>query len=68
MDRYINIKILFGHDEQGKECICKYDNPNCPRGYNGLCEEINCKIDRFSDKDLQECFNNKPSCNCKNIY
>lgn len=68
MDRYIKIKILFGVDKQGKECICKASNPSCQDGYNGLCEVIDCKIDRFNKQDLQECFNNKPSCKCKDIY
>lgn len=57
IDKYTKIKILIGKDDKGKECICNYDNPNCPSGYKGNCEEVDCLIDKFSN--LEECFSNR---------
>lgn len=59
MDRYIKIKLLFGKDENNRECICRFNNPNCQYGYNGKCEKVDCIVDRFSERDIQECFENK---------
>lgn len=55
--KYTKVKLLFGKDKQGKECVCKYDNPGCSCGYRDKCEVISCLIDKFSN--MEECFNNK---------